>query len=297
MKKRRSVFPALAFLLALVFSCFLNAGLMEEDLTGQDTSGSRSRKLSPWEEVAKIMGGRVPQGRSVADILGPLPSDTITRRMDSLGPERFINVYELADRPVKRVMRDISRARLRELSRRGEAQKNDVELLLGAETGGIAGSEFFDVPPVPGESFKALVDYMEYGAELVGGRGYILDEEDRGRLSRSLKISLAASTRQTRRQYRDFDLVWAIVRRKHVCAGEQEREKQVPGMLWLYHQLWRTGGIQWLPSVSPDMEERVRKEGGALFLSARQESASMPSSLAVLCRWRCSKGASRTFDE
>ncbi len=296
MKQRRFAFPALSFLLALVFSCFLNAGLMEEDLTGQDTSGPPSRKPTPWEEVVRIMGGDVPQGRNVADILSPLPSDTTTRRMDSLGPQRFVNIYELADRQVKRVMRDISRARLRELSRRGKIKQKNVALLLGAETGGLEGSEFFDVPPVPGGSFQALLDYVEYGALLAGGRGYTLDKADRDRLSRSLKISLAASARQTRRQYRDFDLVWSIVRREHVCAGEQERKEQVPGMLWLYHQLWKTGSIQWLPPVSAEMEERISNEGGALFLSARQESAAMPSSLAVVCRWRC-EGASRTFDE
>ncbi|MFO8055871.1 MAG: hypothetical protein R6V10_01065 [bacterium] len=277
-------------LFIFVLSGFLCAGLVEEDLGGEDKP---SQPGSSWERLISIMGGEVPAGRSVQDVLGPLPSDTVYRRLDSLTPSGFVTAHELAGQAKRRVMSDLARARLRELSRRGEVSRSDVDLLLGAEGSGLPGSEFFGIPSVPAEAYEALLDYLEYGAELAAGPGYAWDNDSRERLDRSLQASLAVSTRQTRRQYRDFDLVFAIVRREYVCADEDKKKEMRAGMLWLYHQLRGAAGMEWLPAVSPELEERIRKEAGSLFMSARKESASLPATVGVLTRWRCGFGPSQ----
>ncbi len=274
-----------------ILSGLLSAGLVEEDLK-PGSSGQKASSSSFEDELIKVMGGDVPDGRSVAELLGPLPSDTVFRRLDSLSPSRFATIYELADRSKKRVMRDLCRARLRELSRREVVSKSGVAALLGKEGAGLPGSEFFEIPAIPGESYRALLDYMEYSAKSAGGAGYSMDKESRKLLERSLRVSLAISTREGRAQYRDFDLVWAAVRREYVCAQEGERKQLGAGMLWLYRQLRRACGMEWLPPVSSELDKRISEEGGALFLSARKESAALPPSLAVITRWRCESKSS-----
>jgi hypothetical protein len=255
------------------------AGLMFVGLTAAaDEAG--------WREVLTLTGAKLPEGTPVAELLGPLPGDSALAASGCLPPAAWAEKYQRADEGSRRDMRRVTVARLRDLGRWGLVKPAGVDQLLGREGPGARGSEFFGIPPIPGDAYRALVYYIEYAAARVPGGGYSASEADAARIDRALQAALALSSPEVRAQYHDFDVVWSNVMKDLDCAGPKKSEL-LPGVLWLYAQLRTSVGLDFLPAVPPDLQKKVDQESGKLFTAAREEAASLPDSLAALTCWQC----------
>lgn len=270
------VLPGTFFMAALILSVVVWAG---------EDAKPRVSNEPAWRAVFLLIDAKLPDDKSLAEILGPLPADTTALKLGSQTPEQFAVLYQASIERVQLVMWLSARARLRELSRRDVLDQSVVDSLLGPQPAGVRGSEFFGIPSVPSSSYHALLSYLEFAAANIPGGGYEPTEQGREKINRALQASLAVSSPETRLQYRDFDVVWSSALKEYMCQGEGESLR--PGLLWLYHQIHDASGLDWLPEISDDLKKMVEAEGGAFFLIARKESESMPDSLAGVTRWRC----------
>ncbi len=238
-----------------------------------------------WREVLELIGADVPEDRSVSDLLGPLPGATAHERARSLTPREFMSVYERSSDDVKLIMRRSARSRLRELYRAGAVDQAAVAALIGPEGAGVSGSRFFGIPPIPEESFRALISYMEFAALSVPGGGFEVSRENREKIDRALHVSFAISSAEVRTQYWGFDAVWSLVLMHYFCGGRDRA--MLPGILWLYKELREHADLGFLAGLDRGLSEEVEAEGGALFAGARREIRRMPASLAAVTLWEC----------
>jgi hypothetical protein len=267
-------------IVTLLFFCYA-AGLKggPADMTAPDDSS--------WIELMSTLGAKVPEGKKISELFGPLPGETTLSRVGALTPARFMEKYRASDDWTRLVMKRFARARLRELGRRGALNRDAVDAALGPEPAGVAGSRFFGIVEIPQESYHALISYIEFAAQSVPGSAYKPSEENRKKIDRALQVSLAISSMEGRLQYRDFDVVWSDLLMKLSCAGKAGEGALGPGILWLYAQVRAPAGLEFLPALPPDLQKKVDQEGGRLFTSAREASRNMPPSLAALTQWRC----------
>ena len=263
------------------------AQLTETDLTKEPAPAAvePSPDEAAWQAVLGLGGAKFTDKQSVAALLGPLPTEDELKTAGSFTPSAFMALHDQASAPVREAMAVQVRARLRELDRREALKAGGVDALLGREGDGVAGSKLYEIPPIPAESFTALVTYLELSAAMVSGGSWRADPGLHRKVEDQLRVSLAVSSADGRRQYRDFDVVFALVRREMALTTEAERRALLPGLVWLYGQVRGPAGLSLLPEVPAGLKEAAAAEGGAWFSRARQESESMPSSLAALTIW------------
>jgi hypothetical protein len=245
---------------------------------------------SAWAEALALFGAKVPEGKTLSQLLGPLTADTTLKKAGALTPREFFAQYQAADEWTRLVMRRWGRARLRELARRDALSRSAVSALLGPEAAGVSGSAFFGAPPIPEESYHALIHYLEFCATQVPGSKYQASDAGRATIDRALQASLAITSPEGRVQYWDFDAVWSDALRSAACLGPRGTETLKPGLLWLYQEMREPAGLDFLPEVPKDLQEKIAAEGGALFSRARAASKNMPASLAAVIDWRCGTG-------
>jgi len=255
-------------------------------LLGLGSPGAKADEAG-WREVVLLSGGKLPEGASLTDLFGPLPTDAELAQAGALTPEEFLARYQSADEATSKAMPMFMAARLRELGRRGALKPAAVEAVLGAEGDGVRGSEFFAVPAVSGAAYRALLSYIEYAAANVPGGAYQPSEPGRARIDRSLQAYLALAAADTRTQYADFDEIRTGALLRLACASPEDRAALLPGALWLYELLRDAAGLTWLPAPSPELSRLVEAEDGTFFMQARREADRMPESLAALTLWKC----------
>jgi hypothetical protein len=255
-------------------------------LTAAETAQAPAGDEKAWRELFALTGGKLPEGKTMTELVGPLPGDSALAAAGCLPPRTWADRYQRAPEASQLVMRRGMMARLRDLARWDLVNPAVVEQLLGPEGPGVNGSEFFGMPPVPGAAYRALVNYLEYAAERVPGEGYQPSAADEARIGRALQASLALSSADGRLQYHNFDVVWSNVLKDQDCAGPRQAEL-LPGVLWLYVQLRASVGLDFLPTVSADLQAKIDADNGRRFTAAREEAAALPDSLAALTCWRC----------
>jgi hypothetical protein len=273
------------FRAAVFFICagFFMSALLPSGIIAQEDAALESA----WRDVLEIGGAQVPAGAGLGGIVGPLPSDDELLRRGGLTTADFLSAFRSSDKETQQAMGRFVRARLRELARRGVLDGNRVDALLGPEPAGVRGSSFFGIPPIPGDSYQAMMDYILVAAAMIPGSSYEPSLEDREKLDRSLQASFAISSPRVRRQYMDFDVVWTTARMELMCASDRERDSLAPDLLWLYVEIIGSAGLDWLPAPPADLREKILLQGSGLFARAREESRSMPDSLAAVTAYRC----------
>lgn len=266
----------------------LPAGPVPPAASVPQASSPAERGETEWRAVLELIPARLPPEKKFSEVLGPLPKEGEARSAGSLTPAEFLKRYQSAKEETRLLMRRSARARFRELGRRGVVKAERVAELMGPEPAGVHGSRFFGMPPVPLESYRALLNYLQYVAVILPGSRYEPSPENQRKLDRALQASLALTSPAGRLQYADFDVVWSAVLRETACAGEKRRSLR-PGIVWLYLQMREAAALDFLPPVPEDLARTARAEGGALFAQAREESRNLPPSLAALTVWRCGR--------
>jgi hypothetical protein len=201
------------FIAVLIIFVFPSGNIAREGGRPAD-SGLESR----WMEILKIAGADPPEGAKADAVLGPLPSDDELKSGGGLSTGEFIDAFN-SPNAARGLMRDFARARLRELGRRGFLDSVAVEAVLGPEPRGVSGSRFFMIPPIPGDSFQTLIDYILAAALAVPGGDYMPSLDDRLKIDRALQASFAISSPRVRMQYMDFDVVWTTAQRHDLALS------------------------------------------------------------------------------
>ena len=231
-----------------------------------------------WSKIFSLFGSTLSENE-----LKVIVSNLTKTNDDIKGTSEFLYIYKSADKEKKSLMLSSAKAKLRELSRRNPLIEDDVNKILGPEEAGVNGSQFFGVPEIPGESYNALLDYMEFAAWSIPGNDYKSTQESRQKLDRAMQATFALSPPETRLQYIDFNVVYSIIRRENLCAGPRKNQ----AIFWLYLKYQQTSAFSWLPSLPPDIEEIVNLEGGPLFSQAKTESKNMPPDISSILVWDC----------
>jgi hypothetical protein len=269
------------FIAVLIIFVFPSGNIAREGGRPAD-SGLESR----WMEILKIAGADPPEGAKADAVLGPLPSDDELKSGGGLSTGEFIDAFN-SPNAARGLMRDFARARLRELGRRGFLDSVAVEAVLGPEPRGVSGSRFFMIPPIPGDSFQTLIDYILAAALAVPGGDYMPSLDDRLKIDRALQASFAISSPRVRMQYMDFDVVWTTAQMELSCARSEKRASLTHDMIWLYLQVKDSAGLDRLPSPPDRAAEKILDQGSGLFSRAREISRTMPESLAAVTAWKC----------
>jgi len=239
-----------------------------------------------WQELLEIAGANLPPDIDLEKTFGPLPGQQELHDAGCMTPPEFLFHYRSAGDRSRRIMQLFAAARMRELSRRG-LLSGQAKALLAPEPPGVSGSEFFGIPPIPGDAYSALLNYLQSAAEMIPGAGYKSSQASREMIDRHLQASLALSSTQARAQYADFDVVWSEVLIETVCAGRGSEKSMAPGLLWLYNELRVPAGLDFLPAVPESMQSEVEKEAGELFQRARIRARDLKPGLAALTDLPC----------
>ena len=249
-------------------------------LRGQEeTAGS-------WADVLALAGVSFQSDEEVENALGPLPDESKIEKAGNFTASRFMEIYKNTGDDEKLIMERSVRSRLRELYRRG-ALDGKLAQVMGHENAGVPGSQTFNIPPVPAESYHALISYIEFSAMLVPGSEFRPSPEARARIDRALQASLAISSPEVRSQYWGFDVAWSSILAHWVC--EDDREEMIPGMLWLYASIIDTSSMDFLPAPPEGLAGKIRVEGGALFAEGREELRDMPGDISAITWWECAE--------